>query len=150
MAAAKKSIPLPMSSRKVAQGALMLAITVLQDERVRAQLRRAPATAKQWADQLRDGSDPNVLGRFDPTRRFGQRGIERRLNALQANVRLAFPDPSGRAAVAVYQAIDDLDRATAISATMPVTKRRTAHARISAEIDRLESALVDAVLDHTP
>jgi hypothetical protein len=34
--------PLPTSGRKIARGAVMIAIAALQDERVRAQLGRAP------------------------------------------------------------------------------------------------------------
>lgn len=141
----------PTSRAKAVQTALALAITVLQDERVRAQLRRAPTAAREWAEDrrdLRDGtaSPSDRLHELNPANRFGQRGIERRLDALQRNVRLAFPTPSAHDAVAVYRAIDELDRAASISASMPVTKRRAAHRRITAELDRLEAALVDAVL----
>lgn len=148
------STPITMPAKKTAaKTALMLAITMLQDERVRQQLRKAPAAAQRWAEQRRTeqrrlttGQRDGRLRKLDPTQRFGQRGLERRLTALQRNVRLAFPDPSAAEATAVYRAIDELDRATSISATMPMAKRRTAHARISEELDRLELALVDAVL----
>jgi hypothetical protein len=141
------------AKKKATKTAMMIALTLLQDERVREQLRKAPSAAKRWAEQRRteqrrlmSGRHDRRLRKLDPTQRFGQRGLERRLTALQRNVRLAFPDPSAADATAVYRAIDELDRATSISATMPMTKRRTAHARISSELDRLELALVDAVL----
>ena len=89
------------------------------------------------------------LERFDPTPRFGQKGIQRRLEALSRNAAAVFPhraDPSGEA---ILQAIDELSQATAISATMAVNERRKARARISAELTRLEQALVDAVLPPT-
>lgn len=152
-----KKIPLPTSGRKAAKGALVLAVTLLQDERVRAQLRKAPATAQRWAEQRRQAADAagspgsaGGLGRLDPTQRFGQRGLERRLAALRRNVELAFPDPTAPEAMAIEGALDELDRAAAISATMPLLDRRTAHARISAELSRLETALVDAVLPPDP
>jgi hypothetical protein len=141
------------AKKTAAKTALMLAVTMLQDERVRQQLRKAPAAAQRWAEQRRTeerrlttGQRDGRLRKLDPTQRFGQRGLERRLTALQRNVRLAFPDPSAPEATAVYRAIDELDRATSISVTMPLTRRRAAHARISEELDRLELALVDAVL----
>lgn len=126
----------------------MLAITALQDERVRAHVIGAPAAARRWAEQRRadsDGSGPG-LANLDPTQRFGRRGLERRLDALQRNVALVFPDPSDAAGVAIYRAIDELDRATSVSATMPLVKRRGAYSRISDGIAQLEAALVDAVL----
>jgi hypothetical protein len=129
--------PLPSPTAKLAKTALVVALTALQDERVRTQLLRAPAAVRSWAEERRA---------LDPFRRFGRRGIERRLEALQRNVATVFPNGSDPAAVAIYRAIDELDRAAAVSATMPLVKRRAAHARISDEIDQLESALVDAVL----
>lgn len=144
----KKLNPLPTSSRKAAKGALMIAVTLLQDERVRAQLSKAPAAAREWAAQRREMAEPreSAAARFDPTRRFGQKGVSRRLIALQRNVHLAFPDPTTPEAVAINRAIDELERAVVLSATMPLNERRRARGRISAELRRLELALVDAVL----
>lgn len=125
----------------------MLAIAALQDERVRSQLSRAPTAVRAWAAS-RDatGRDDSRLGRYDPTRRFGQKGIERRLSALQRNAAMVFPnfdDPTGEA---IHHAVDELSRATAISETMPLNERRKARSRITRELTRLEKALVDAVL----
>jgi hypothetical protein len=145
----KRPIPLPTSRRKAAQGALLLAVSVLQDERVREQLRKAPAAAREWAANRRAAdaaATPPRLERFDPTRRFGQRGVERRLSALERNADLVFPDPTDRDGAVIFQAIDELRRAAAISATMPLNERRKARSRITSELTRLERALVDAVL----
>lgn len=146
--AEKKILPLPTSSRKAAKGALMIAITLLQDERVRAQLSKAPAAVREWAAQRRKtaGEVDSATARFDPTRRFGQKGVSRRLIALQRNVQLVFPDPATTDAIAVSRAIDELERAVVVSITMPLNERRRARGRISAELRRLELALVDAVL----
>jgi hypothetical protein len=153
--AAKRPIPIPSSKRKAAQGALLLAMSILQDERVREQLRRAPVAAREWAEQRRAidvgtpvGAQrgPNRLERLDPTQRFGQKGVERRLAALERNADLVFPDPTDRDGAVIFQAIDELSRATAISATMPLNERRKTRARITTELTRLERALVDAVL----
>jgi hypothetical protein len=151
----RRPIPIPTSRRKAAQGALLLAMSVLQDERVREQLRKAPVAAREWAANRRaDGPDgdheePSPLERFDPTRRFGHRGLERRVTALERNARLVFPDPNDADGAVILQAIDELRRATAISATMPLNDRRKARARITTELSRLEQALVDAVLPPT-
>jgi hypothetical protein len=123
-------MPIPTSRRRLVQAAVTMAITALQDERVRAQLRRTP----------------DLVRRIDPTARFGHRGLERRLDALRRNLALAFTDRSAPGAVELARALDELDRALAITATMPLTGRIKAHARIGGELDRLESALVDAVL----
>ena len=127
----------------------MVAITALQDERVRAQLAKAPAAARSWATTRRastgDGP-PGGLGRLDPTQRFGQKRIERRLAALQRNADAVFPDHDDPTGAAIHRAIDELGRAAAISETMPLTERRRARTRITGELTRLEVALVDAVL----
>ena len=150
----KRPIPIPTSRRKAAQGALVLAMSVLQDERVREQLRKAPIAAREWAAARRaaDGVDrpePSPLERLDPTRRFGHRGLERRVTAVERNARLVFPDRNDADGAVILQAIDELRRATAISATMPLNDRRKARTRIGAELTRLEQALVDAVLPPT-
>jgi hypothetical protein len=144
--AGRRPIPLPTSSRKAAKGALMLAFTVLSDERVREQMRRAPVAVRDWAARKRATEGGAGWSRLDPTARFGQRGIERRLSAVDRNVSLVFPDPTDPDAAPIHAAIDELSRAAAISATMPLTDRRRAHARIGTELRRLELALVDAVL----
>ena len=157
--------PLPTSSRKAAQGAILLALSVLQDERVREQLSKAPAAAREWAAKRRDqtvGDGVIEVGtggrsdrrfetfdRLDPTKRFGQRGIERRVAALERNADLVFPDPADQDGAVVFQAIDELSRAAAISATMPLNEKRKARSRITTELTRLERALVDAVLPPT-
>lgn len=207
MATPKK--PFPTSTRKAAQGALMIAMTALQDERVREQLRKTSGAAREWAAQRQaarrqdvidvdardldddaggDGGDGLVgdgvdhgpgrsrptpseplRSRLDPTRRFGQKGVERRVAALRRNVDLVFPvsaaetpggsghgsgDETGDATEvdaggAIRRAVDELSNAVAISATMPINERRRARGRIDAELTRLENALVDAVLPPT-
>jgi hypothetical protein len=153
--AAKPRIPLPTSRRKAAQAAVVVAMTLLKDERVREQLRKAPVTAREWAAARRaaDGTAQQSTGareRLDPTLRFGQRGIERRIAAIDRNTRLVFPDPTDPDGAVILDAIDELGRAASISATMPLNERRKARARISDELTRLERALVDAVLPPTP
>jgi hypothetical protein len=126
----------------------MLALAALQDERVRAQLARAPAAVGTWATARRTGDRDTRrgVGRLDPTQRFGQKGIERRLAALQRNADLVFADHDDPTGAAIHQAIDELTQATAISETMPLNERRRARGRITTELTRLEIALVDAVL----
>ncbi len=146
--APKGAIPLPTSSRKLVRGAVMLAVAALQDERVRAQLAKAPTAARSWADERRsnDRQSKQRLGRLDPTQRFGQKGIERRLVAIQRNADVVFPNRDDPTGAAIHRAIDELTQATAISETMPLNERRRARTRITSELSRLEIALVDAVL----
>jgi hypothetical protein len=129
---ARGKLPLPTSSRRVAQGAIMLAIAALQDERVRDQLRKVPAALP--------------MERLDPTQRFGTKGIHRRLRALRRNADAVFPDRTDPTGATLRRAIDELSNATAISETMPRGERRRAQARITDELTRLEVELVDAVL----
>ncbi len=118
--------PIPLPSSKVAKGAAMLMIALLQDERVRAQLGKAPDAARALAS--------------------ANRGIERRLAALQRHADAVFPDPDDPTGAAMHRAISELARAAEISSTMPIIERRRAHARIRAEMTRLELLLVDTVL----
>lgn len=128
----------------------MIAIAALQDERVRAQLGKAPAAVRSWAaSRRRADRDTSALGKLDPTQRFGQRGIERRLSALQRNADQIFPDRTTEPGLSMHRAIDELGRAASISATMPLNERRRARGRITSELTRLELALVDAVLPPT-
>lgn len=150
----KKPIPIPTSRRKAVQGAVLLAMTVLQDERVREQVRRAPVAAREWAERRRQadrvidvgGPSGGSFERLDPTQRFGQRGVDRRLNALDRNVRVVFPDATDPGRVAIRSAVDELRRANEVTATMPLADRRRARRRITDEVGRLEHALVDAIL----
>jgi hypothetical protein len=167
----RRPIPLPTSSRKVVQGAIVLALAALENDKVREQLRRAPGAAREWAVTRRaeSGADDGLADRLDPTRRFGHKGLERRLRALERNVALVFPEaatmdaasPGGTTratttgspkadavddGVVIHRAVVELQNATAISATMPLNERRRARRRIAAELGRLEAALVDAVL----
>jgi hypothetical protein len=142
--------PLPTSGRKLAQGAVMIAVAALQDERVRAQLSKAPAAVRSWALARRSAErEASRLEQFDPTQRFGQRGIERRLRALQRNADQVVADRASEPGSSMHMAIDELSRAASISATMPLNERRRARRRITSELTRLELALLDAVLPPT-
>ena len=72
------------------------------------------------------------------------------MTALERNARLVFPDPNDADGAVILRAIDELRRATAISATMPLNDRRKGGVHITTELSRLEQALVDAVLPPTP
>jgi hypothetical protein len=108
----------------------MLLVAALQDERVRAQLAKAPAAARDWA--------------------AANRGIERRLSAVRRHADTVFPDRSIPSAAAVHRSIDDLSRANDITATMPLAERRKAQARIKTELARIEMVLVDAAMPSAP
>ncbi len=125
--------PIPSSRRKAAQALLGKTVGFLSGNAYA----QVPGTERRG---------PSTLDRLDPTQRFGQKGIERRIAALERNADLVFPDPTDRDGSVIFQAIDELSRAAAISATMPLNERRKARARITTELTRLERALVDAVL----
>ncbi|HYN32466.1 MAG TPA: hypothetical protein VES40_07565 [Ilumatobacteraceae bacterium] len=117
---------LPLPSSKITRGAAMLLIAALQDERVRAQLGKAPTAARDWAS--------------------ANRGIERRLAAVQRNADIVFPSRSDPRGAGVHRSIDELSQANEITATMPLAERRRAQGRIKTELARIELVLVDAVL----
>jgi hypothetical protein len=91
--------------RKTAKaGALALTVqlarALLDNERVRAAAAQWPAAAVTWAkEQNARRSTNREAGGGGITSRFGQRGLERRLAALERNVAVAFrsraPTPAG-------------------------------------------------------
>jgi hypothetical protein len=78
--------------------------------------------------------------------RLGQKGLERRLAAVQRNLAIAFPDESDPNFTTVARAVDALSRAVTVAGSLPLMSRKRAHRRIDDERGRLEHALIDAVL----
>ncbi len=141
----------PLLSKTVANQAVSLAQKALQNEAVRKQIRDAPEAVSRWAKSLQgpDGSAQGAmasLSRLDPTARFGQQGLERRLEALSSNVELVFPDAEDATRVSTMKAVLELRRALIIASPLPFMKRKKVQMRIDSELGVLEQALVDAVL----
>ena len=138
----KKLIPRP-----TVLGALALVQTVLANEEVRRRLAAAPGQVIDWATAQRaQHRAAEKRGSLDPTRHFGQKSLERRVEAVSGVVDRAFPgddDPGRKELVA---SIEGLRIALAIAKPMPFVQRKKAHRRIDAQLDQLEAALVDAVL----
>jgi len=141
----------PLLSKAVATKAVSLAQTALQNEAVRKQIREAPEAVGRWAKSLQNPDGPAAgalasLARLDPTAHFSQQGLERRLDALSANVELVFPDADDETRRSTLQAVHELRRALIIASPLPLLKRKKVHLRIDSEVAVLEQALVDAVL----
>ncbi len=127
-------------------GALAVAQKVLANEEVRRRLAEAPRGVIDWATKKRAERRAKGHGRFDPTARFGQKGLERRVESIAETLALAFPSADDPGREELTQAIVRLRLALAVAKPLPLVRRRQAHLRIDKELDVLESALVDAVL----
>jgi len=141
--AKKQSIPIPTSTTKLVAGAVIVAQRILANEEVRRRLTNAPKVAVDWASSRR-----SEMRQRGPklTERFGQKGLERRVNSLGTVVTRVFPDPTDPARVEVLKAVESLDVALEVAAPLPLTKRRKAQSRIDHQLAELEASLVDAVL----
>jgi hypothetical protein len=141
--AKKQSIPFPTSTTKLVTGAVIVAQRILANEDVRRRLAEAPKVAVDWASNRR--SEMRQRGpKF--TERFGQKGLQRRVDSLRTVVGRVFPDPADPARVDVLKAVESLDVALQVAAPLPLTKRRKAQSRIDDQLDVLEASVVDAVL----
>jgi hypothetical protein len=134
------------SKATVMAAALAVAQQVLASEEVRRQLASAPRGVIEWANKKRSERRANGPGRFDPTARFGQKGLERRVESIAGALALAFPDADDPGREELTQAIVRLRLALAVARPLPLVKRKQAQMRIDKELDTLEAALVDAVL----
>lgn len=140
----------PFLSKAVANRAVTLARSAMQNEAVRTQLRDAPDAVTRWArahqgEMTRAGVLSN-LSRLDPTARFGQAALGQRLDALEVNLALVFEDPANPARAETVAAVAELRRAVVVAAPLPLIKRKKVFLRIDGELGALEQALVDAVL----
>ena len=127
-------------------GALAVAQQVLANEEVRRRLAEAPKGVIEWAGKKRVERSSKGHGRLDPTARFGQKGLERRVESIAGTLALAFPSADDPGREELTQAIVRLRLALAVAKPLPLVKRKQAHIRVNKELDVLESALVDAVL----
>jgi hypothetical protein len=141
--AKKQSIPIPTSTTKLVAGAVIVAQRILANDEVRRRLATAPKSAVDWAASRRA-----QMKRPGPklSERFGQRGLQRRVDSLGTVVSRVFPDPADPARLEVLKAVESLDVALEVAAPLPFAKRRKAHTRIDRQLAELEASLVDAVL----
>ena len=126
--------------------AIQLALKALKSEAVLEQLRRAPTVVVDWAADRRGGGARAALLRFNPADRFGQRGLERRLEHLDQAFTLTFGDRMGTSRPETWAALDELQRAITVAAGLPALKRKRMHLRIDNALDELETGLIDAVM----
>lgn len=136
-------VPLPLSRRKMVTGAFVIAQQILKNEEVRRRLAMAPRQVSEWAGRRRTASKATKNGFTD---RFGQKGLQRRVDSLATVVDRALPNPDEPGRAEVLQAVEQLRIALAIAGPMPLVQRKRAHSRIDHQLDELEAALVDAVL----
>ena len=137
------------SKATILAGALAVAQQVLANEDVRRRLSEAPRGVMEWAKKKRAERRSVSAHRFDPTARFGQKGLERRVESIAGTLALAFPSADDPGREELTQAIQRLRLGLAVSKPMPLIKRRQANMRVEKELGVLESALVDAVLPRT-
>ncbi len=129
--------------------ATAIAQKVLSNEEVRKRLIAAPGIVIDWAQQQRAlRREANRRGLPDPTSRFGQKSLERRVESLAVVVVRAFPNYDDPARADLLKAIEGLRVALAIAKPMPFVQRKKAHRRIDDQLDQMEAAMVDAVLAH--
>ncbi len=140
----------PLLSRTVTNKAVSLAQSALKNEAVRKQIQDAPEAVGRWARSLQktDGGGGILasLARLDPTARYSEPSLERRLEALSRNVELVFPDPDDPARRSTLKAVYELHRGLLVASPLPLLKRKKVYMRIDTEVSVLEQALVDAVL----
>jgi len=146
MAAKKK----PTSSAELGIVAVQLAVKALKNPAVQEHLSRAPAAVLEWAaerrEQLRSGKLPAVMSRLNPADRFGQRGLERRIELVGDGITLAFGERSSTSRAELWTALDELEKSIAVAGGLPMVKRKRLHMRIDNQLDELEGGLIDAVL----
>lgn len=138
-----RKVPLPLSKKKLATGALIVVQQVLANEEVSRRLAAAPGHVIDWAARQRKSMRDRRDGVTD---RFGHSGLERRVDSLAAVVDRAFPAPDDLGRAEMLQSIESLRIALAVARPMPLVQRKKAHARIDEQLDGMEAALVDAVL----
>ncbi len=127
-------------------GALAVAQQVLANDEIRRRLASAPRGVIDWATTRRAERRATGAVRFDPTARFGQNGLERRVESVAGALALVLPRADDPGREELTQAVVRLRLALAVARPLPLVKRKQAHIRIDKELDTLESALVDAVL----
>src|SRR3954462_1378362 len=125
------------SKATVLAGALAVAQQVLANDDVRRRLAQAPRTVKVWADSKRAERRARGIGRFDPTARFGHKGLERRVESIAGALAVAFPNANDPGREQLTEAIPRLRLALAVAKPMPVVRRRQAQMRIDKELDVL-------------
>ena len=147
MATKKKASP---DAAKLGAAAIGLAVKALKSPEVQEQLRKAPAAVADWAadhkGQGKDGAARTTLERFNPADRFGQRGLERRIEKLGQNFTLSFGDRETTSEPELWVALDELQKAIAVAAGLPALKRKKMHLRIDNELDELEAGLIEALM----
>ena len=143
----------PFVSKAVANKAVSLAQQAMQNEAVRKQIKDAPETVGRWAKSLQQshaasggGGALAGLARLDPTARYSEPALERRLDALSENMALVFPDADDPTRQSSRKAIHELRRALIIASPLPLINRKKVYFRIDGEVRALEQALIDAVL----
>ncbi len=139
-------IPLPITKKKMAAGAIIVVQQILANEEVRKRLAQAPRYVMDWAAERQRDIKRRKAGVTD---RLGLKGLERRIDSVESVVERAFPQPTEPGRAELEQAIGQLRIALAVAGPMPLVQRRKAQARIDRQLDGLEASLVDAVLPST-
>ena len=148
-----------MSSKKISaksptlsSEAVKLAIQLIKSDAVSEQLWRAPKAVVDWAVNLRRHAQgkrwPISVTKLNPADRFGQRGLERRVEKMSEALAIAFGGKANKP-LEIEAALAELKTAIDVAGKLPITKRKPLHMRIDNELDALEKSLADAVLPKT-
>ena len=147
MATKKKARRTPDELRVAA---VQIALKMLQSDTVKDQMKRAPAAVAQWATERRaqhhGGRLRATASSLNPFDRFGQRGLERRIEHLSRGTALAFGERTNTGRSELWDAVDELKKASVVASGLPALKRKRMHRRIDNELDKLEIGLIDALL----
>lgn len=131
-------------------GAVQMAVKVLRNPEVQAQLRKAPTYVTGWASEHRaerDAAGREPLGdRLNPMNRYGIAAMRRRVNNLQRTVNRLRGRSDAVLVAELDAALAELAGALAFAAGLPRAKRREAQARVEVQLEALEEAFMTAVL----
>ncbi|HQZ33499.1 MAG TPA: DUF6474 family protein [Ilumatobacteraceae bacterium] len=88
------------------------------------------------------------MTKLNPADRFGQRGLERRVEKMSEALAITFGGKANKPPE-IEAALAELKTAIDVAGKLPITKRKPLHMRIDNELDALEKSLADAVLPKT-
>jgi hypothetical protein len=130
--------------------AVQVAVKVLRNPDVQAQLRKAPTYVTGWAAERRAerdaaGREP-LADRLNPLNRYGIAAMRRRVNNLQRTVNRLRGRGDDVVVADLDAALAELASALDFAAGLPRAKRREAQARVEMQLDALEAAFMAAVL----
>lgn len=81
-----------------------------------------------------------------PADRLGQKGLERRVANVRRTVEEYFVTGEVEGHAELLLQVERLEKALGASSDLPLMKRKSAHSRIDSQLDRIEVALMNALI----